>query len=194
MKRVVNSLIVLVFASMVLAVEPAENAVDPVVNAPDPVAAPVEPAVNVVEPVVNVVVPPPNMENSNQPRPDEIQQKKAMENGALSYDQHVKIKEIHDRYRVAEKEISDKLMETRKSLMKEMEADPRSETNISSLKNEMTDLQAKMKTNRESLKTETDGVYTPEQIAKRNVRVAEQAEKAKKAKQEREAKQAQEAQ
>lgn len=135
-----------------------------------------------VEPTMNM--------GGNSSMPGDVQQKRIMENGGLSMEQHTKIKEIHDKYRTENKDISDKLAETRKTLMTEMEATPRSNANITKLKEDMAVLQEKLKDNRENLKKETDSVYTPEQMTKRNQRIAEQAEKAKKAKEAREAKEA----
>ena len=131
-----------------------------------------------------------NMDGRANNMSGDLQQKRIMENGGLSSEQHAKIKEIHDKYRLENKDSSDKLLEKRAELMKEMEATPRSNANISKLKAEMAVLQEKMKSNRENLKKETDSIYTPEQLTKRNVRMAEQAEKAKKAKEERDANQA----
>ncbi len=135
-----------------------------------------------VEPTRNMDGRPNNMSG-------DLQQKRIMENGGLSSEQHAKIKEVHDRYRLENKDSSDKLLAKRAELMKEMEATPRSNANISKLKDEMAVLQGKMKVNRENLKKETESIYTPEQLTKRNERMAEQAEKAKKAKEEREANQ-----
>ena len=138
-----------------------------------------------VEPTMNAM----NVDGNSGTMSGELQQKRVLDNGGVSAEQRAKIKEILDKYRIGNKDTSDKLMEKRKELTKETEATLSSTTNISKLNDEIVVLQEKMKKNRENLTKEIDSVYTPEQLKKRNERIREQVEKAKKAKEANEANQ-----
>jgi len=129
-----------------------------------------------------------NIDGSSKQGKDDARQQRILANGDLSEAQHKQIKEIHDKSRQENKEISDKLNDLRDAMKTEMEANPRSETKINKLRDDMKELQVKRATSREKLKAETDSVYTPEQLTKRNERRAEQEEKFKKAKEARKTK------